>query len=225
MPRAAAARLIPGMRIAPTFEREAALLLAGCPAVAGVDEVGRGPLAGPVMAAAVILDPAHVPPGIDDSKRLSAPRRERIARAIEAAALWGLGLATVEEVDRLNVRQATLLAMARAVAALPVRPGHVLVDGLDLPNLGVPATALKGGDRLSLSVAAASIVAKVRRDRVMAEAAQHWPEYGWERNAGYGTKSHMAALHANGPTPFHRRSFRPVSQMLWQGQSGTPVKK
>lgn len=213
------------MRIAPSFEREAALLLAGCPAVAGVDEVGRGPLAGPVMAAAVILDPARIPPGIDDSKRLSASRRERLAQAIEASALWAVGEASVEEVDRLNVRQATLLAMARAVAALPVRPGHVLVDGLDLPNLGLPATALAGGDRLSLSVAAASIVAKVRRDRVMAEAAQHWPEYGWERNAGYGTKSHMRALQERGPTPFHRVSFRPVSQMLWQAQSEPLVKK
>ncbi len=214
LPPGAGAGLIPVMRIAPSFEREAALLAAGCPAVAGLDEVGRGPLAGPVMAAAVILDPARIPPGIDDSKRLSAPRRARLAQAIEASALWGLGEASVEEVDHLNIRQATLLAMRRAVAALPVPPGHVLVDGRDLPDLGRPATALVGGDRLSLSVAAASIVAKVRRDRVMAEAATQWPGFGWERNAGYGTKSHMAALQERGPTPFHRRTFRPVSQML-----------
>ncbi len=213
------------MRIAPSFEREAALLAAGCGSVAGVDEVGRGPLAGPVMAAAVILDPRRIPEGIDDSKRLSPRRRDRLARAIEAVAAVAFGEASVEEVDRLNIRQATLLAMRRAVAALPVPPGHVLVDGRDLPELGLPATALVGGDRLSLSVAAASIVAKVRRDRVMAEAAQHWPGFGWERNAGYGTKSHMAALQERGPTPFHRRSFSPISQMLWQGQSSRPREK
>jgi ribonuclease HII len=213
------------MRIAPSFDREAALLAAGCGRVAGVDEVGRGPLAGPVMAAAVILDPRRIPESIDDSKRLSAPRRERLARAIEASAVVAFGEASVQEVDRLNVRQATLLAMRRAVAALPVPPGHVLVDGRDLPELGLPATALVGGDRLSLSVAAASVVAKVRRDRVMTEAAQHWPGFGWERNAGLRHEKPHGRATGAGADPFHRRSFSPVSQMLWQGQSSGPREK
>ena len=207
------------MRIPPTFDREAALLAAGCPAVAGVDEVGRGPLAGPVVAAAVILDPARIPPGINDSKRLSPRRREALDRLIRDAALVGLGVASVEEIDRVNVRQATLLAMTRAVAALPVSPGHVLIDGRDLPPLACPATGLVGGDALVLSIAAASIIAKVWRDRVMADASPHHPAFGWERNAGYGTKSHIEALRRLGPSPLHRRSFRPVSQMLWQGKT------
>ena len=215
-------------REAPGFDREARLIALGQGPVAGVDEVGRGPLAGPVMAAAVILDPGAIPEGLDDSKRLSRGRRETLDRAIRESARIGLGQASVEEVDLLNVHHASLLAMSRAVAALPLRPGHVIVDGPHLPqdlrplsvawaNPGIKATALIGGDRLSASVAAASIVAKVWRDRVMAEAAQHHPGFGWETNAGYGTKSHIAALHRLGPTPFHRRTFRPASQMLWQG--------
>lgn len=179
--------------------------------VCGVDEVGRGPLAGPVVAAAVVLPAIGAPEGLDDSKKLSAATRERLAAAIGAVAALGVGIVDADEVDRLNIHHATLEAMKRAVAALPLVPAHVLVDGKFLPALPCPATALVGGDALSPSIAAASIVAKVRRDRIMAEAAESWPGYGWERNKGYGSAEHLAALARLGPTPLHRRSFRPVA--------------
>ena len=177
--------------------------------VAGVDEAGRGPLAGPVTAAAVVLDPERVPEGLDDSKRLSPARREALSAAIHAAAL-AVCVASVpaRAVDRLNVRRAALLAMRRAAEGLAVRPGLVLVDGLDRPpGLACPSEAVVGGDGRSVSIAAASIVAKVARDAMMRRAAERWPAYGFERHAGYGTAAHRAALARHGPCPLHRRTF------------------
>jgi len=191
-------------------------LEAGLPGpVAGVDEVGRGPWAGPVIAAAVILDRRAAPPeGIMDSKRLSPARREALYAALYETARIGLGAASVAEIERLNILGATLLAMERAVAALDVRPGHVLVDGNRLPTLPCPATAVVRGDGRSLSIAAASIVAKVTRDRLMARLGRRYPGFGWERNAGYGTALHREGLDARGPTPHHRRAFAPVARVL-----------
>ena len=189
--------------------------------MAGVDEAGRGPLAGPVVAAAVILDPARIPDGLDDSKRLTARARERAESLIRAAALVGVGEANVPEIDALGILRATYLAMARALAALPVAPDHALVDGpRPPPNLRIPAEGVVGGDGLSLSIAAASIVAKVWRDRIMRDLAQQHPGYGWETNMGYGVESHIRALHRLGPTPIHRRGFAPLRHMVWQGESG-----
>lgn len=208
--------------VGPGFEFERAALAAGAGLVAGVDEVGRGPLAGPVTAAAVILDVARIPPGLDDSKRLSAARRAALHDALMAVAEVSVAHASVEEIDRLNILQAAHLAMVRAVDGLPRRPGLVLVDGNMLPRgLAVPARALVGGDARSLSIAAASIVAKTRRDRLMRDLAQQFPGYGWETNAGYPSKSHKAALLDLGVTPHHRRSFRPVHNILYQDKSVT----
>jgi ribonuclease HII len=185
--------------------------------VAGVDEVGRGPLAGPVMAAAVILDPAVIPEGLDDSKKLSIKQREAVFPTIMASAIVGVGEASVEEIDEINILQASLLAMRRAVEALPCVPDHVLVDGRTLPQgLAMPCSGVIGGDGQSLSIAAASIVAKVLRDRLMVDLAQQHPGYGWETNMGYGSKSHIAALQDLGATPHHRRSFKPVHNILYQ---------
>lgn len=180
--------------------------------VAGVDEAGRGPLAGPVVAAAVILDPACVPPGIDDSKALTAAKRAALHDAILGCARVGLGICTVEEIDRLNIFWATMLAMTRAVAALDVAPGFVLVDGNRCPDWDHRSEAVVGGDALCLSIAAASIVAKQTRDAMMVEADARHPGYGWASNKGYGAKVHLEALRTLGPTPLHRRSFAPVAQ-------------
>jgi len=182
--------------------------------VVGLDEVGRGPWAGPVVAAAVVLDLDRIPDGIDDSKKLSAARREALRERLLATALIGVGMASVEEVDRLNVLAASMLAMRRALEALPCRPVHALVDGNRLPELPCPGSAVVGGDGLCLSIAAASIVAKVTRDRLMAELAADHPPYGWERNAGYGTPDHRAALASHGVTLHHRRSFAPIAALL-----------
>ncbi len=182
--------------------------------VAGVDEVGRGPWAGPVVAGAVILEPASVPRGIDDSKKLSRGRREKLAAALRRVAHVGIGLASAGEIDELNILQAALLAMRRAITNLPVVPAHVLVDGRQVPRLEMPCTAVVGGDRRSLSIAAGSIVAKVYRDRLMARLADDHPGFGWEHNAGYGTREHREALSRFGVTPQHRRSFRPVAAHL-----------
>jgi len=184
--------------------------------VAGVDEVGRGPWAGPVVAAAVILDPAAIPEGLDDSKKLSAARRDALMQDIGATAQIGIGQADVGEIDRLNILAASMLAMERAVAALPVVPAHALVDGNRLPGLPCPATALVKGDGRSMSIAAASIVAKVTRDRLMAELGRTHPGYGWERNAGYGTAEHRAGLERLGLTEHHRLSFRPIAELAAQ---------
>lgn len=180
--------------------------------VAGVDEAGRGPLAGPVVAAAVILDPARIPAGIDDSKALTAARRAALHDAILASAQVGIGIASVEEIDRLNILWATMLAMTRAVDALDPLPGHVLVDGNRCPDWRHSSEAVIGGDARCLSIAAASIVAKHRRDRMMAELDLLHPGYGWASNKGYAAKVHQDALRTLGPTPHHRRSFAPVAQ-------------
>lgn len=185
--------------------------------VAGVDEVGRGPLAGPVVAAAVILDPALIPLGLNDSKKLTLKRREALEPIIRAQAQVGLGVASVEEIDEINILQATYLAMRRAVAALPTAPAHLLIDGNRLPSdLPCPATAVVKGDGKSVSISAASIVAKIWRDDLMRDLAQQYPHYGWETNAGYGSKRHMDGLRDFGVTPHHRRSFAPIHNILYQ---------
>ena len=203
----------------PDYTREAA---AGG-RVAGVDEVGRGCWAGPVFAAAAILSPrAAATPDLavlDDSKAVSKRVREQcfdaLKRAVDAGDAWlALGRAEVEEIDALNILGATMLAMQRAVAALPVVPNAVLVDGNRVPDLPSPAEAIVGGDGRVLSIAAASIYAKVSRDRFMGELAQTCPGYGWERNAGYGTRQHQDALAALGPTRHHRKSFAPIKKIL-----------
>jgi len=183
-----------------------------CPQpVCGVDEAGRGPLAGPVVAAAVILDPARMPAGIDDSKALTETRRERLFDAIMVQAKVGIGRATVAEIGQLNILQASLLAMRRAVLALPAAPAFALIDGNRLPDdLPCPARAVIGGDRRAVSIAAASIIAKVTRDREMREIARRFPDYGFEAHKGYGTAAHLAALNRLGPCPEHRLDFAPV---------------
>ena len=182
--------------------------------VAGVDEVGRGPWSGPVVAAAVILQREAIPPGIDDSKALSRSRREALYKRLQNCATIGIGAADVGEIERLNILGAAMLAMARAVEDLGVVPEHVLIDGNRAPELPCPSTTLVGGDRRSLSIAAASIIAKVTRDRIMAQLAVEHPGYGWERNAGYGTAEHRAALDRLGVTAHHRRSFKPIARRL-----------
>jgi ribonuclease HII len=181
--------------------------------VAGVDEAGCAPLAGPVVAAAVILDRRHFPRGIDDSKALSAKAREALCARLYKVAAVGVGIASVEEIDRLNILWARLLAMSRAVDALGLDPAMVLVDGNRCPRWERPSLAIIGGDGKCRSIAAASIVAKVTRDAIMAEHARAHPGYGWERNMGYPTPEHIAALGRLGVTPLHRRSFAPVRQL------------
>jgi ribonuclease HII len=203
----------------PDFSLEAAFLARGLSPVAGVDEVGRGPLAGPVVAAAVILEPGALPQEelslIADSKALGIKRRERLSAAILERLPVGLGRAEVEEIDEINILQASLLAMTRAVAALPRAPGALLIDGNRLPgHLPCEALAVVKGDARCLSVACASIVAKVARDAEMDRLAQAHPGYGWESNRGYGTADHLAALQRLGATPWHRKSFRPVRESL-----------
>ncbi|MGO9544506.1 MAG: ribonuclease HII [Rhodomicrobium sp.] len=177
--------------------------------IAGVDEAGRGPWAGPVIAAAVIFF-GKPPAGINDSKQLTAEAREALFPKIEAAAHVGIGICSVETIDGINIYQATHSAMCEAVRNLACTPSAVLVDGNRYPKFDMPAEALIGGDALSLSIAAASIIAKVTRDRIMRELACGFPVYGWERNKGYGTREHAAALKLHGVTCHHRRSFRPV---------------
>ncbi len=201
----------------PDLTHEERARAAGHLIVAGVDEVGRGPMAGPVTAAAVILDPGRVPLGLADSKTLAAARRARLAAELAEVATVSIAHASVDEIDRLNILRASHLAMERAVAGLPLPPDHVLIDGNMVPaGLAGQATAIVRGDALSLSIAAASIVAKVCRDAIMVELAQQYPGYGWERNAGYVTAMHRAALEDLGPTPHHRRSFAPVRNILYQ---------
>jgi ribonuclease HII len=183
--------------------------------VAGVDEAGRGPLAGPVVAAAVILDERHPIKGLADSKKLTALRRERLFDEIRAKALCcSIAEASVEEIDRLNILQATLLAMRRAVAGLRLKPNKVLVDGNRLPTLEVLAEAIVGGDALVPAISAASILAKVHRDRWCLTLDQQYPQYGFAQHKGYGTAAHLAALRAHGPCAQHRTSFRPVTELL-----------
>ena len=180
--------------------------------VAGVDEAGRGPWAGPVVAAAVILDPARIPPGLNDSKALSAARREALFDALMASATVSVGFAEVAEIDRINILQATFAAMTRAVA--PLAPDHVLVDGNRAPRWLYATQTIIGGDGRCLSIAAASIIAKVTRDRLMIALAADHPGYGWAANKGYGTAEHSAALDRLGVTIHHRRSYAPVARRL-----------
>jgi len=186
--------------------------------VAGVDEAGRGPWAGPVVAAAVVLNRNNVPEGIHDSKQIAKVQHEALYHSITQSADWGVGIASVEEIDRLNILGATKLAMQRAVAALRQKPDMVLVDGNRLPVLPCKAQAIVKGDSRSLSIAAASIIAKVTRDRMMRELAREFPHYGWERNAGYGTAKHQEGLVKYGVTIHHRRSFRPIRELIEKAQ-------
>ncbi len=206
----------------PDFSLELTAITAGHACVAGVDEVGRGPLAGPVTAAAVVLDPAHIPEGLNDSKKLTARKREALHDLLVDVAEVSVAHASVEEIDALNILRAAHLAMMRALESLPRKPNYALIDGNMIPRgCPIPAQAVIKGDGLSASIAAASIVAKIRRDRLMMDLAQQYPGYGWETNAGYGSKKHMDALANLGVTPHHRRSFKPVHNILYQAKSVT----
>ena len=199
----------------PDFSFEAAAIARGAHLVAGVDEVGRGPLCGPVTAAAVILNPDAIPEGLNDSKKLSARRRNELFDWLTRNCDWSVAHVDVEEIDRLNIYHASHLAMCRAVAGLKQRPDYVLVDGNKLPrDLGLSAEAIVKGDARSVTIAATSILAKVLRDRIMESLAQQYPGYGWEVNAGYPTPAHKRALLELGVTPHHRRSFKPVHNIL-----------
>ncbi|MBU2866614.1 ribonuclease HII [Pacificibacter marinus] len=203
------------MTYTPDFSFETAATKRGYSRVAGVDEVGRGPLAGPVVAAAVWLDPDNIPDGMNDSKKLTAKRREALYDQILAVADVSIASCSVEEIDEINILQASLRAMERAVAGLKIHADYVLVDGNKIPAaFGVNAEAIVKGDARSLSISAASIVAKTWRDRLMVDLAQQYPGYGWEKNAGYGTKLHMEGLAKFGVTPHHRCSFKPIHNML-----------
>ena len=196
----------------PTFQLE--LALSPGP-VCGVDEAGRGPWAGPVSAGAVILDPDNIPVGLNDSKKLTPKAREGLEPQIKAAALaWGVGFATVEEIDDLNILRATGLAMRRAIAALIVRPAHALVDGNYRFDLPCPVKTVVGGDGKSLSIAAASILAKVARDRLMVEMDERYPGYGFAAHKGYHAPTHVEALRKLGVSPIHRRTWAPVRQLV-----------
>jgi ribonuclease HII len=197
---------------------ERRLWSAGIAHIAGVDEVGVGPLAGPVLAAAVILPQEVALRGVDDSKKLSPVRREELAEKIRSAAL-GIGIGIVEpaEIDRLNIYRAALEAMRRAVETLPIRPEHLLIDARRIPALAIPQTPIIKGDARSYSIAAASIVAKVERDRIMCHLDALYPDYGFRDHMGYGTARHLAALSRYGPSPAHRRSFAPVRELRLPG--------
>jgi ribonuclease HII len=197
--------------VRPTFRRERAAMRRGIFPVAGCDEAGRGPLAGPVVAAAVILDPQRIPRGLNDSKKLNHEQREKLYLRICAQAQVGLAFGSRARIDRDNIRQASLWALKRAVLALPVRPKLVLVDGIDRIDVGCDCEAVVSGDALVLSIAAASIVAKVVRDRLMMQVGAAYPGYGFERHMGYSVPEHAAALERLGPTVHHRRSFAPVA--------------
>lgn len=207
----------------PDFALESAIEERGLAPVAGLDEAGRGPWAGPVTAAAVVLDrrrlPATLCESLDDSKKLSAARRDTLFEVLSTspAVHHALGWASVAEIDRLNILAASLLAMRRALAALPVAAAYALVDGNRLPDLPCPGEAIVKGDGRSLSIAGASVIAKVSRDREMARLARAHPGYGWESNQGYGTEVHREALARLGPCGEHRRSFRPVAAVLARG--------
>ena len=201
----------------PDYEIEKAAAAQGYLRIAGVDEVGRGPLAGPVVAAAVILNPSDIPDGLNDSKKLTAKRRAALEAALREKAEIAIADASVAEIDEHNILRASHLAMERAVAALDPPPDYLLIDGNMIPRgLTIPARAVVKGDAHSVSIAAASIVAKNWRDQLMVDLAQQHPGYGWETNAGYPSKQHKDALQNLGVTPHHRRSFKPVHNILYQ---------
>ena len=203
----------------PHYIFEARVLKTKAGPIAGVDEAGRGPLAGPVIAAAVILDRKRIPRGLDDSKQLQpGAREEAYVRIVDCAIAVGVGEASVDEIDLINIRQATHLAMARAVRSLSLQPGFALVDGNDAPALPCPCDTIVDGDARSVSIAAASIIAKVTRDRMMKELHAAFPGYGWSNNKGYGTEEHLQALARLGPCIHHRRSFAPVHNILYGEQ-------
>ncbi len=204
----------------PSFRRERAAMKDGCTLVAGVDEAGRGPLAGPVVAAAVILDPKRIPKGLNDSKVLDLEKREALYQKIMASAEVAFVSAAPARIDRIDIRKATLWAMCAAVEALPRRPDRVFVDGKEFPHgLPCPAEAVIDGDAKLVSIAAASIVAKVTRDRIMRRLGMSVQGYGFERHVGYATREHRAALVDLGPTRHHRRSFAPV-RLAWELREG-----
>lgn len=198
----------------PDLAFETALHVCGFQRIAGIDEAGRGPLAGPVTAAAVILPTGFSCPGLDDSKKMSAAKRQTIYERLtgEPGLIWAVATASREEIDRLNILRATHLAMRRAAEALNPLPDHCLIDGLPLRDFPFPYDAIIKGDGLSLSIAAASIIAKVTRDRLMAEIDREFPQFGFAKHQGYGTKAHLEALRNHGPCRHHRRSFQPVAQ-------------
>ena len=201
----------------PNFEFELQAMERGATRVAGVDEVGRGPLAGPVLAAAVRLDPTNIPNGLNDSKKLGPARRSALAGTIRECAEVSVGQASVCEIDDINILQASLLAMRRAIEGLSEPVDYVLIDGNRAPEgMNIPHECLVKGDGRSLSIAAASIIAKVARDEIMESLAQQFPGYGWDRNAGYPTAEHKNALLDLGVTPHHRYSFKPIHNILYQ---------
>ena len=200
----------------PDFEVETQLITEGYRAVAGVDEVGRGCIAGPVTAAAVILDPKNIPNGLNDSKKLSLKQREKVFSAIQEKCVFFVAHSTVSEIDQINILQASLLAMERAIAGLNINPDFVLIDGNKSPeDLSAKCKPIINGDSKSLSIAAASIVAKITRDRIMSRLDKEFPGYDWSKNAGYPTKFHKSAILNIGITPHHRRSFKPVHNILY----------
>lgn len=183
--------------------------------ICGIDEAGRGPFCGPVSAAAVILDPEKPIAGLNDSKKLSAKKREALAKEIKEKALsWCVAFATVEEIDSMNILRATMLAMRRAVEGLDMRPDEALVDGNKCPDLDIPCRAIVKGDALVQAISAASILAKTARDEVMMQLHAQYPQYGIDKHMGYGTAVHIAALKEHGPAPIHRRSFAPIAELL-----------
>ncbi|WP_420548903.1 ribonuclease HII [Curvivirga sp.] len=202
----------------PDFSLEQAFQKEGYQLVAGVDEVGRGPWAGPVVTCAVIIDqktfPKELFDQLDDSKKLSEKKREALYTQIQEHVIYAYGEASVEEIDELNILQATFLAMRRAVQSLSQKPDAVLVDGNKDPDLGLPTQTVVKGDGKSLSISAASILAKVKRDHLMKSLAEDYPHYAWEKNAGYGTKAHQNGLAEKGVTPHHRKSFKPIAALL-----------
>ena len=200
----------------PDFEVETQLITEGYRAVAGVDEVGRGCIAGPVTAAAVILDPKNIPNGLNDSKKLSLKQREKAFSEIQEKCVFFVAHSTVSEIDQINILQASLLAMERAIAGLNINPDFVLIDGNKSPEaLIAKCKTIVNGDSKSLSIAAASIVAKITRDRIMSRLDKEFPGYDWSKNAGYPTKFHKSAILNIGITPHHRRSFKPVHNILY----------
>jgi ribonuclease HII len=202
------------IKTGPDFKLESAALKAGANAVCGVDEAGRGPLAGPVVAAAVVLDPANIPPGLNDSKKLTETARENLFAHILATAEVGVGVADVARIDRDNILAATMWAMAEAVNDLATRPDLALVDGNRAPQLACECRTVVKGDATAVSIAAASIIAKVTRDRIMRRIDEAYPAYGFARHKGYGSPYHLDALARLGPCEHHRRSFAPVRESL-----------